>query len=72
MIAEQQWFAASLLLLVLYSSANATNQPIFTAQEIQEDIFDSICSFAFCSSEDYYSVFRERDGSPANATSTLY
>ncbi|XP_065920092.1 fibroblast growth factor receptor homolog 1-like isoform X2 [Dysidea avara] len=61
------------LKITIFGIVTAVGEPSFTAShhEIQADIFATICSFALCSSEDYYSVFRERDGSPANATTQL-
>jgi len=73
-MATKQWVVIECFLLqVIVGIIAAVGEPSFTAShhEIQADISASICSFAFCSSDEYYSVFRERDGSPANATSTF-
>ena len=66
-----QWFITFLLLNGSLITAAVNTQLNYTAQDVEEDIFASICSFrGSCNSRDFYSVFSERDGSPTNTRST--
>lgn len=65
-----QWSIKLLLLQGVLIAAAVDASLNFTAQEVKQDIFSSICSFRYtCNNEEFYSVFRERDGSPTNPTS---
>lgn len=66
-----QWFIWFLLLNGGLIAAAVNTQLNYTAEDVEQDIFASICSFrGSCNSKDFYSVFRERDGSPTNTRST--
>ena len=69
-----QWFIWFLLLNGTLIAAAVNTQLNYTKEDVEQDIFASICSFSFrgsCNSRDfYYSVFKERDGSPTNTEST--
>lgn len=71
-MANRKWvYIKCFLLQAIVGIVTAAVGEPASHHEIQADIFASICLSKSCSLEEYYTVFRERDGSPANATSTL-
>lgn len=59
-----------LLLKGTLITAAVNTQMNFTAEDVEQDIFSSICSFrGSCNSRDFYTVFKERDSTPTNTRS---
>ena len=54
---------------LIAAAVNADDSVLnFTANDVQQDIFASICSFrSSCNGKQFYSAFKERDGSPIDA-----